>query len=208
MVTHFSDTAPCLQQSTTLGRSPGNRHYSYFCPSVELWLLAQAQTISPGAGRHRALLNRPRPHLHRIRYSFPLHSSVLFRKCCCILPGHRDVSACSADSPVPSSLSSSGASEVVLMVFCYFRLAVLVTSNVFLLLVRLTLEFREYSFLKSDTDCFAVGTSLKSNYVCNTGYQQYHNKAQTTPLNQTREKLHTIAVVYPALCRWVSSSGI
>jgi hypothetical protein len=35
----------------------------------------------------------------------------------------------SADSPIPPSLSSSGASEVVLMVFCYCRLAVLVTSR-------------------------------------------------------------------------------
>jgi hypothetical protein len=48
---------------------------------------------------------------------FCLYSSLLIRKCCCILPGHRGVSACRAVSPVSSSLSSSGYSEVVFMVF-------------------------------------------------------------------------------------------
>jgi len=113
--------------NTTFGSTPGNRHSSYFWPSVQLQLLAQAQTLSPGAGRHRAFLNRPRPELHLIRCSFCLYSSLLNLKCCCILPGHRSVSACRAVSLVSSSLSSSGDSEVVFMVFCYFRLAMLLT---------------------------------------------------------------------------------
>ena len=102
--------------NTTFGSLPGNRHYSYFWPSVELWLLAQAQTLSPGADRHRALLNRPRPELHLIRYSFCLYSSLLIRKCCSILPGHRSISARRAVSPASSSPSSCGDFEVVLMV--------------------------------------------------------------------------------------------
>jgi hypothetical protein len=85
IVSHLSKTAPCLQ------RIPRSAHY-----------LATDTTAISGRVSNCGSWRRPSPRLqlHLIRYTFCLYSSLLIRKCCCILPGHRSASACRAVSPV------------------------------------------------------------------------------------------------------------
>jgi len=87
--------------NTTFGSLPGNSHYSYFCSSVELWLLAQAQTTARTASHSFQFL----PLLVPSYSEMPLHPSWTPQ---CI--GSSRGQPCAS-----SSLSSGGDSEVVWM---------------------------------------------------------------------------------------------